>query len=141
MIRQATIEDIPEIIRLEEKCWKSHLRASYEVIERRIHNFPQGQFLLVREETIAGILFTQIVENIESLHNASYSNLSDLHNNNGKFMQLISIAVDIQLVPNGANILREQAKKFAASAENIQKIVAAHNESGIPARMTPHSSN
>ena len=41
-IRQARIEDIPEIMIVEEEAWPEGLRATEEMFCSRIETFPEG---------------------------------------------------------------------------------------------------
>jgi len=63
-IRQATFEDIPQIVELEELVWEKENAAQCEMIKSRIKTFPEGTLVAsinINREKIIGFASTQIV--------------------------------------------------------------------------------
>lgn len=60
-IRQARIEDIPEILFVEKKAWGEKKAATKEMIESRILTFPEGTLVVEVGEMVVGVITTEIV--------------------------------------------------------------------------------
>lgn len=60
-IREAEIEDIPKILKIEEETWKEEGAASEEMFESRIKTFPEGTLLAEIEGEIVGVVATERV--------------------------------------------------------------------------------
>jgi acyl transferase domain-containing protein len=123
-LRYAQLTDLPDLLRLEAECWSDIVCASAAQIERRLELFPQGQIVVVLDEKIVGVLYTQLIEDIAILHHTTYQQLSDCHSANGTILQLISINIQQNMQDQG---LGDQLLDFVlywSSLENeIDKIV------------------
>ncbi|TFG34611.1 hypothetical protein EU527_02585 [Candidatus Thorarchaeota archaeon] len=64
-IRQASVEDIPEIIRVEHETWPPGEAATEEMFRSRIEVFPQGVFVAEFNDGLVGVVaFQRIHYNI-----------------------------------------------------------------------------
>jgi len=60
-IRQAKIEDIPQILQVEKAAWGEERAATFEMFESRIKTFPQGNLVALVDNKIVGVVSTQIM--------------------------------------------------------------------------------
>jgi ribosomal protein S18 acetylase RimI-like enzyme len=61
-IRQARIEDIPQILEVEKAAWGEGRSATFEMLESRIETFPAGTLVALVNEEIVGVLATEIID-------------------------------------------------------------------------------
>ena len=61
-IRQATIEDLPEIIRVEKEAWPEGIEASDDMFRSRIEVYPEGVFVAVYDKKIIGVIAFQLID-------------------------------------------------------------------------------
>lgn len=60
-IRQAKIEDIPQILEVEKATWGEEKAATKEMFESRIKTFPEGTLVAIFGNKIVGVIATEIV--------------------------------------------------------------------------------
>jgi ribosomal protein S18 acetylase RimI-like enzyme len=60
-IRQARLEDIPQILEAEKAAWGKERAATFEMFESRIKTFPEGTKVAQINDNIAGAISTEIV--------------------------------------------------------------------------------
>jgi ribosomal protein S18 acetylase RimI-like enzyme len=60
-IRQAKIEDIPQILEVEKAAWGEERAATFEMFESRIKTFPHGNLVALADNKIVGVVSTQIM--------------------------------------------------------------------------------
>lgn len=60
-IRQAKIEDIPEILIIEKEAWGEEKAASKKMFESRIKTFPEGTLVAEINKKIVGVVVTERV--------------------------------------------------------------------------------
>jgi GNAT superfamily N-acetyltransferase len=60
-IRQAKIEDIPQILEVEKAAWGEGRAATFEMFESRIKTFPHGNLVALANNKIIGVMATQIM--------------------------------------------------------------------------------
>jgi len=60
-IRQARMEDIPQILEVEKAAWGEERAATFEMLESRIKTFPEGTLVALIDEEIVGFASAQIV--------------------------------------------------------------------------------
>ncbi len=61
-IRQATINDLQEIIRVEKEAWPEGIEASEAMFRSRIETYPEGVFVAVYEKKIVGVVAFQLID-------------------------------------------------------------------------------
>jgi len=69
-IREAKIEDIPQILDVEIATWGKERAATFEMLESRIKTFPEGTLIAVVDEKIVGVVVVEII-NSNLLNNFS----------------------------------------------------------------------
>jgi ribosomal protein S18 acetylase RimI-like enzyme len=60
-IREAKIEDIPQILDVEIATWGKERAATFEMLESRIKTFPEGTLIAVVDEKIVGVVVVEII--------------------------------------------------------------------------------
>lgn len=101
-IRNATKSDIDALVDIEAKCWAPHLRQSYEVISNRVQLNPSNQWIILYNDRIGGVLYTQVIRDYNDLLGIDATNkvLFDNHDSlavdssfsGSCYLQLLSIA-------------------------------------------------
>ena len=61
-LRQARIEDIPEILIVEDEAWPEGLQATEEMFRARIETFPEGVIVAENTDRIVGVVVGEIVK-------------------------------------------------------------------------------
>lgn len=62
LIRPAGLEDVPAILELEKRAWGKESAASKEMVEARIHAFPEGNTIAIVKREAVGLLCTLLVK-------------------------------------------------------------------------------
>lgn len=77
-VRQARIEDIPEIIMVEDEAWPKELRATEDMFRARIETFSQGVIVAENSDRIVGVIVGEIVNyDFSTPTFPSWSDISD----------------------------------------------------------------
>ncbi|RYH05715.1 polyketide synthase, partial [archaeon] len=121
--RSALNEDVSALAALEQRRWQDGLGMSKQVIAHRIAVQPEGQFVLLIDGEVCGSLYTQLIDSVGCLEQATFEDVSMLRNHSasGKVLQLVSIAVDVDKIVDGGNLLRN----YAVSTSVIKWLVTA----------------
>ena len=93
ILREATLDDVPALVGIEKRCWKSHLQANEESIRERIVRYPQGQYVVELDSFVRGVLYTQRIRDVEEMIACGYSKQESLFDPNGEYVQLMAINV------------------------------------------------
>jgi hypothetical protein len=92
-VRHAHMEDLFALCRLEERCRTRPLRTPVAELRRRISEYPQGQFVLEWHDRIVGVIYSQRIENTESIAGLNSDTVQRAHRANGTVVQLLAINV------------------------------------------------
>lgn len=123
-IRQAKLEDIPQILAIEGGAWGSEKSASKEMFESRIKTFSEGVLVAENSDKIVGVVVIERV-NYDLKNNAfTWYQITDngfiknSHNPNGDTIYGVDLSVspDFQNSGIGSKLL-----------ENIGKIAIRYN--------------
>ena len=90
---------------LENITLPSNLCATKEQIERRISQYPEGNYVVEKDKNIVGVLYTQRIEKESSLYQMAYETVEQFHQDEGKICQLLS--VQISPLDQGSGLARE----------------------------------
>jgi ribosomal protein S18 acetylase RimI-like enzyme len=60
-IRQAKIEDIPQILDVEIAAWGKERALTYEMLKSEIKTFPEGTLVAILDDKVVGVITTEIV--------------------------------------------------------------------------------
>ncbi|NEP48073.1 MAG: GNAT family N-acetyltransferase, partial [Moorea sp. SIO3C2] len=124
-LRHPKIDDLPDLIALEILCWPENIRVDNEEIQRRIWNFPQGQFILEIEEKIVGAIYSQIIDNPQLLENKTFTQVPLLHTESGVVVQLLAVNILPELQNQGlGDRLLEFMLQYCAQISGVEKVVA-----------------
>lgn len=96
-VRHAHPDDLPALNRLEEECWSPLLRASQTRLARRINRYPRGQFVLEYDSRVAGVIYSQRINDVSQLDGVTDASVEDLHVSDGSVVQLLAANVDPEL--------------------------------------------
>jgi len=91
LLRFAKPQDIATLMNVEQAALPGEITSSEVVLADRIKTFPAGQFVLERQGTIIGVIYTQRITTIESLHDIQADEIASLHDKNGPVLQLLSL--------------------------------------------------
>ena len=138
-VRHARIEDLNDLIELEKLCWKEPLRASRNILVKRLTIHPNGQFVLVLEEKVIGVIYSQRISNSKELYRSNSENVSALHKDDGEIVQLLAINVHPKCQERqfGDQLLEFMLQRCAMMSK-IKKVVAVtlcrdyHKQKDIP---------
>ncbi|NET57684.1 MAG: aminotransferase class III-fold pyridoxal phosphate-dependent enzyme [Symploca sp. SIO2E6] len=124
-LRHPTIEDLPDLVALETLCWSENLRVDNEEIQRRILQYPQGQFVLELEGKMLGAIYSQRIDNAQLLENKTYTEVPLLHNESGVVVQLLAVNILPELQNQGlGDQLLEFMLQYCTMIDGLEKIVA-----------------
>ena len=105
-IREATIKDIPQILKIERGAWKEAGAASREMFESRIKTFPEGTLVAERDGEVLGVVSTErinynIKKDAYTWYEVTDSGfIRNSHNPNGN----IIYGVDMSVRPSFQNL-------------------------------------
>lgn len=90
-IIQATELDVPNLLKLEKDCLsESGLRATREVIEKRISVHPSGNFVLIHENRVVSAIYSQTIKSENDCFNGmTFKSVSKFNDPSGSVVQLI----------------------------------------------------
>lgn len=96
-VRQASQEDLPRIVELENAIWPEGTRAPREKFEKRLSIFPEGFLLAFRGNELMGASTSQIISYIEGDIIQSWESITDngyiekTHNPHGNTLYVVSL--------------------------------------------------
>nr|QEO74705.1 phosphopantetheine-binding domain-containing pro [uncultured bacterium] len=124
-VRPARNADLPALMLLERHCWAPALRTSKEVLKRRIARYPQGQLVLLIDDTIAGVIYSQRIKRVEKLDGTTAAEVDALHRPSAKTVQLLAINVlpEMQQRALGDQLL-EFMLIYRSLQERVEQVVA-----------------
>jgi hypothetical protein len=123
VIRQATIEDIPEIMVVEEEAWSEGLRATEEMFLSRIETFPNGTLVAEDNSRIFGVVATELVfYDLENNNPLSWYEVTDIcfirnsNNNKGDTLYGVDLSVSPYANRNISKLLLLAIGKFVIAS-------------------------
>ncbi|MCP5002476.1 MAG: GNAT family N-acetyltransferase, partial [Planctomycetes bacterium] len=93
VIRHAEVRDLKTLYQLEKLCWERELQTSNAQIKARIEKYPQGQFVLEKEDKVLGVIYSQRIESAQKLEGETSSTVHRLHNDEGEVVQLLGVNI------------------------------------------------
>ncbi len=99
IIRNATHQDIPAILRMCSRAYKDMPTYSENMVRGQIANFPEGQFVAVYEGEIVGYCATFIIDEEIALGDHSWAEITgngyaSRHNTEGEYLYGMEVCVD-----------------------------------------------
>lgn len=108
-LRQADMQDIPDILVVEDEAWPKELRATEEMFHARIETFPEGVIVAENTDRIVGVVVGEIVKyDINAKTIPSWQEITDSgfirrsHNSNGDTIYGVDLSVS-PLASGGAS--------------------------------------
>ncbi|KKQ18323.1 MAG: GCN5-related N-acetyltransferase [Berkelbacteria bacterium GW2011_GWA1_36_9] len=128
-IRQAKIEDIPEILIVEDEAWPDGLQATEEMFLSRIETFSEGCFVAENTDRIVGLVVTEIVKyDINAVRCPSWLDITDCgfirktHNPEGDSIYGVDLSVSPLASGGASRSLMLAVGKFAIK-RNLKQII------------------
>src|SRR6218665_2511957 len=119
-IRNATINDLETIHKIESNCFPPNQAASLETITNRINAYPQHFWVLEDQGEIIGFINGIITDN-ETIKDDMFKDVN-LHDDNGSWQSVFGLAVSPQ----------HQGKGYAGKLlEHLSKVSIQNNKKGI----------
>lgn len=137
-IRPARIDDLPELLELESVCWSTELRVDAELLRTRVQQ--QGSVVIIYQNKVAGVVYTQRIADAEVLMSTNYSALAALHHPEHPLLQLITLNVlpSMQHLALGDALLSFILDQ-ASLKEDIQGVVGVTRCKNYLAHSAKHS--
>lgn len=124
IIRLAQLDDLPALIQLERSCSPEVLCTSTVELQQRLRRYIQGQFVVEQAGEIIGVVYTQRLDNVESLKRSSIHQVAGLHTTHGTIVQLLGIYVSPEWQDQGlGDQLLEFVLQFSLIKGDIEKVV------------------
>ncbi|WP_052700134.1 GNAT family N-acetyltransferase [Methylocucumis oryzae] len=92
-IRPAQPADLAELVALEQQCWLKPLQASAETIQRRLQVNPTGQLVVVLDDAVVGVIYSQRINDVDGLSHHTMASVEALHQDNGAIVQLLAVNI------------------------------------------------
>jgi 3-oxoacyl-(acyl-carrier-protein) synthase/non-ribosomal peptide synthetase component F/acyl carrier protein len=114
-VRAARNEDVSALVRLEKRCWAAGMRATTKMIHDRILRHPDGQLVLDLNGKLKGCIYSQRIDRVESLEEASFKTAPKLQTKQGPIVQLLAlnVAPDVQDQQLGDQLLEFMLQRCA----------------------------
>jgi len=93
-IRLATMDDLPELYKLEAHWGAEELQVTYDVLKKRLDQHPFGQIVAVKDGAIVGAMYSQRVPSARLLHTAKRATELELHVPGAPVVQLLGVVVE-----------------------------------------------
>lgn len=95
IVRNARIEDLETLYELEDLCW-GKLQTPQQQIKSRLEIYPQGQFVLEKNDSVVGVIYSQRIKNCDLLHKQTMHTVHHLHDPSGEIVQLLAVNIHPQ---------------------------------------------
>ncbi|MCK5356389.1 MAG: hypothetical protein KAJ63_14830, partial [Methyloprofundus sp.] len=119
-IRVAQIDDLPALLLLEEHCWAKELRTPESVLKQRVSRYPEGQLVLVANNVVVGVIYSQCIESEGALTGISVDQVDSLHNLESSTVQLLAVNILPEMQQQN---LGDQLLEFMLIYRGLQKAV------------------
>lgn len=125
VIRHPVTADLPVLFELEQQCWPPGTQASEDILRKRVEGNAAGHCLLELDGQIAGIIYSQRIENPRHLLTLTSENVASLHRPDGPIAQLLAVNVFPSLSQFGlGDVLLSCMLKRCIEEFRVQQIVA-----------------
>jgi polyketide synthase PksL len=93
VVRFTKEEDLPVLMRLEQRCWAAALQAPVDEIRLRIHRYPAGQLVLEMNGVVCGVIYSQRIHALEALSHTTCDRVGQLHADSAPLLQLLAVNI------------------------------------------------
>jgi acyl transferase domain-containing protein/enoyl-CoA hydratase/carnithine racemase/acyl carrier protein len=119
-IRTAQTNDLPALLLLEQQCWTEQLRTPEAVLKQRIARYPQGQLVLVVDDAVVGVIYSQRIDSANALNGIAVAQIDSQHNPSARTVQLLAVNILPQMQQQN---LGDQLLEFMLIYRSLQKDV------------------
>jgi len=124
-IRTAQTDDLPALLLLEQHCWAEQLRTPEAVLKQRIVRYPQGQLVLVIDDAVVGVIYSQRIDSANALNGIAVAQVDSLHNPAARTVQLLAVNILPQMQQqNLGDRLLEFMLIYRSLQKDVQSVVA-----------------
>lgn len=123
-LRNARMKDIEALLKLEELCWASELRADREELVRRIKQNPAGNIVIDYQGEVVGVGYTQRIVSEQLLYQTTAAQVNQLHDDDAPVFQLLAINIhpEWQHMTLGDTMLT-YLLRLASLIDSVEKVV------------------
>lgn len=89
IIKNATIDNLEEIVQLEHHCFPKNEAASITDLKDRLNHYPNHFWLLYEDDTLVSLI-DGLCTNIKELNDEMFHNAS-MHDENGEVQMILSV--------------------------------------------------
>lgn len=126
-IRNATIDDLNKIIKLENECFNEAEAASAESLKNRLLTYPDHFYVMYDNDRIIGMI-NGLVSDLEHLCDEMYDN-SSMHNEDGKWQMIFGVDVASAYRNRGlASLLIKHLIDDAKKQHRLGAVLTCKNE-------------
>ncbi|MEO8034999.1 MAG: acyl carrier protein, partial [Acidobacteriota bacterium] len=93
IVRHARPTDLERLCRLEKLCWQ-HTQTPRKQIRSRLLKYPEGQFVLEKDGTVLGVIYSQRIARTDALMTCTAADVHELHDTSGSIVQLLAVNID-----------------------------------------------
>lgn len=137
-IRQATIHDIPAVMKIESVSFASMIQETEETFVKRVTVFPEGFYILEEKGTACGY-FTCEIWPEKSINGDSFvldHDIAEKHSDEGTVLYISSIAIlpDCRSKGTGRKFFEDSLEKVVGLYPKLNKSMLIVNENWNAAR-------
>jgi acyl transferase domain-containing protein/acyl carrier protein/NAD(P)-dependent dehydrogenase (short-subunit alcohol dehydrogenase family) len=92
-IREARVDDCESFYHLEALCWPQALQTENEEIFNRIASNPGWNYALELNQQVVGIIYSQRIDDLNSIRGLNSDNINSIKNQNGSTVQLLAVNI------------------------------------------------
>ena len=93
VVRYALEADLDRLGQLEELCWQ-HTRTPKQQVTARLQTQPEDQFVLEKDGTVLGVLYSQRIASKDGLLGSTAANVHEQQDLSGPIVQLLAVNID-----------------------------------------------
>lgn len=123
-VRFADMADLPSLVHLEELAWAESLRATPDVLRRRLETSPTTNLVCEMKGKVVAVLYMQLINSLDAVDKEQFMEISNAHSPKGRIMQLIAISThpEVSSIGIGAD-LKGFALHLARLDQNIDTVI------------------
>jgi len=95
-IRFADTSDLPRLMQLEEVGWKPQLRATENVLRRRLETSPTSCLVCEMAGKVIAVVYAQRVASLDVVDTERFMEISAAHDPAGRILQLVALISDTE---------------------------------------------
>lgn len=122
-IRSVQQDDVAALQAIDHASWPQNLWLTAQQIRARGERYPAGQFAIDCNGTLAGVLHTQRIDDLDGLLRLRYADYGQAHADQGRYLLLLGISVHpaYQSLALGDRLI-EHALDLAALTSGVEAV-------------------